>query len=120
LHSEMPTDTRATWTGWLRQQQPPGGRAKRARALWLWADGDACAATARQVALRERQVRQWARRFARQGLDGLLDNTRPGRRPVFSPRSGAGGRANGVGASRGRWAVPGALGEGRTGPTVGA
>ncbi len=39
--------TRATLTGWLRQQQTPVGVAKRAQAIVLLADGQTCAATAR-------------------------------------------------------------------------
>ena len=48
IHIEMDDHTRATWTGWLRKQQTPVGLAKRARAMWLLADGYAFAATARQ------------------------------------------------------------------------
>jgi transposase len=85
IHIEMKDHTRATWTGWLRKQKTPVGLAKRARAMLRLADGDSCAATARQVELRERPVRKWARRFATQGIDGLSDKKRPGRQPVFSP-----------------------------------
>ena len=82
---EMNDPTRATLTGWLRKQKTPVGLAKRARAMLLLADGSSCAATARQVELRERHVRKWALRFAMQGIDGLSDKKRPGRQPVFSP-----------------------------------
>jgi Winged helix-turn helix len=88
IHIEMHDDTRATLTGLLRKQKTPVGLAKRARAMLLLADGYSFAATARQVELRERHVRKWALRFAMQGIDGLLDKKRPGRRPVFSPSSG--------------------------------
>jgi hypothetical protein len=88
IHIEMPDDTRATLRGWLRKQKTPVGLAKRARAMLLLADGYSFAATARQVELRERQVRKWARRFVAQGIEGLYDKKRPGRRPVFSPCSG--------------------------------
>ena len=88
IHIEMPDATRATLTGWLRKQKPPVGLAKRARAMLLLADGYSFAATARQVALRERHVRKWALRFVAHGLDGLCDKKRPGRRPVFSPGGG--------------------------------
>jgi hypothetical protein len=49
IHMGMDDHTRATLTGWLRTQQTPVGLAKRARAMLLLADGDSCAATARQV-----------------------------------------------------------------------
>jgi hypothetical protein len=73
---------------WLRAQKTPGGLAKRAWAMLLLADGQSYAATGRQVGLRERHVRKWAKRFLRDGPAGLADKQRPGRRPVFSPRSG--------------------------------
>jgi transposase len=85
IHIEMPDDTRATLTGWLRKQKTPVGLAKRARAMLLLADGASFAATARQVELRERHVRKWALRFVAHGLDGLCDKKRLGRRPVFPP-----------------------------------
>lgn len=80
--------TRATLTGWLRKQKTPVGLAKRAQAMLLLADGQTFAATARQVGLRARHVRKWALRFVAQGIEGLSDKKRPGRRPVFSPGGG--------------------------------
>lgn len=74
-------------SSWLRAQKTPVGPAKRAWAMLLLADGASYAATARQVGLAERHVRKWAKRFLRDGPRGLCDRKRPGRRPVFSPRS---------------------------------
>jgi hypothetical protein len=88
IHIEMDDHTRATLTGWLRRQKTPVGLAKRARAMLLLADGHTFAATARQVELRERQVRQWALRLVALGIEGLYDQKRPGRPPVFSPGGG--------------------------------
>jgi hypothetical protein len=76
---------RSVLTGWLRKQKTPVALARRARAMLLLADGSTFAATARQVALRERHVRKWAMRFLAQGIEGLYDRKRPGRKPVFSP-----------------------------------
>jgi hypothetical protein len=73
---------------WLRAQKTPVGLAKRAWAMLLLADGQSYAATSRPVGLRERHVRKWAKRFLRDGPAGLADKKRPGRVPVFSPRSG--------------------------------
>jgi len=73
---------------WLRAQKTPVGLAKRAWAMLLLADRQSYAATARQVGLAERHVRKWAKRFLRDGPRGLADKKRPGRQPVFSPRSG--------------------------------
>jgi hypothetical protein len=72
----------------LRAQKTPVGLAKRSWAMLLLADGQSYAATARQVGLAERHVRKWAKRFLRDGPSGLADKKRPGRQPVFSPRSG--------------------------------
>ncbi|HEY7495054.1 MAG TPA: helix-turn-helix domain-containing protein [Candidatus Tectomicrobia bacterium] len=88
LRIAIDAPTRATLQGWLRKQKLPVGLAKRARAIFLWADGQTFAATARHVELRERHVRKWALRFVASGIDGLYDKKRPGRRPVFSPGGG--------------------------------
>jgi hypothetical protein len=80
--------TRTTVTGWLRKQKTPVGLAKRAQAMLRLAEGQTYAATARHVGLRERHGRKWALRFVAQGLEGLSDQKRPGRRPVFSPCGG--------------------------------
>jgi hypothetical protein len=92
LKVEIDDATRATLEGWLRRQTLAVGLARRARALLLLADGQPYTHTAAQVGLAERHVRKWAKRFVAQGLDGLQDRPRPGRRPVFPPgRSAARG-----------------------------
>jgi len=84
----MDDETREELLSWLRAQKTPMGLAKRAWAMLLLADGQSYTATARQVGLAERHVRKWANRFVRHGIEGLRDKKRPGRKPVFSPRSG--------------------------------
>ena len=84
---------------WLRATTTPVGLAKRAWAILLLADGQSYAATARQVAMRERHVRKWAKRFLRHGPAGLHDAPRSGRPPVFSPRRGHPSREDGVRAA---------------------
>jgi len=84
----MNADQRAQLSTWLRALKTPVGLAKRARAMLLLAAGASFAATARQVGLRPRHLRKWAHRFLRDGPAGLHDKKRPGRKPVFSPRSG--------------------------------
>ena len=79
--------TRAELLAWLRAQKTPVGLAKRAWAMILVAEGNGFAGAGRQVGMAERHVRKWAVRFVRDGLRGLLDGKRPGRPPVFSPRS---------------------------------
>ena len=85
IHIAVDDQTRATLAGWLRRQKTPVALAKRAQAMLLLADGQTFAATARRVGLRERHVRKWALRYVAQGIEGLADKKRPGRKPVFSP-----------------------------------
>ena len=73
---------------WLRATKTPAGLARRAQAMLLLADGQSYAATSRQIGMRERHVRKWAKRFLRGGPAGLRDAPRSGRPPVFSPRRG--------------------------------
>jgi hypothetical protein len=84
----MDDATRGQLSAWLRATKTPRGLARRAQAMLWLADGDSYAATARQVGLRERHVRKWAKRFLRDGPAGLYDAPRCGRPPVFSPRGG--------------------------------
>jgi hypothetical protein len=79
--------TRTELLAWLRAQKTPVGLAKRAWAMLLVADGLGFAGAGRQVGMAQRHVRKWAVRFARDGTRGLFDGQRPGRPPVFSPRS---------------------------------
>lgn len=88
IHIAVDEHTRATLAGWLRRQKTPVALAKRAHAILLLADGQTFAATARRVGLRERHVRKWALRYVTQGIEGLADKKRPGRKPVFSPGGG--------------------------------
>jgi Winged helix-turn helix len=88
IHIAVDDQRRATLAGWLRRQKTPVALAKRAQAILLLAEGQTCAATARRVGLRERQVRKWALRYVTQGVEGLADKHRPGRKPVFPPGGG--------------------------------
>lgn len=87
---------RTELTGWLRAQKTPVGLAKRAWAIMLVAQGQGFAGAGRQVGMAERHVRKWALRFAREGTRGLFDGKRPGRPPVFSPRSRASSGEDGL------------------------
>ena len=95
----MDEATRGRLLSWIRATKTPVGRAKRAWAMLLLADGGSYAATARQVGLRERHVRKWAKRFLRDGPDGLFDGKRSGRPPVFSPLGGDSPGQDGVRAA---------------------
>lgn len=92
LRIAIDAPTRATLEGWLRRQKTPVGLSRRARAMLLLAQGQPYTHTAAPVGLAERHVRKWAKRFVEQGVAGLADRPRPGRRPVFPP---SGRRARG-------------------------
>jgi hypothetical protein len=96
----MDEGVREKLLSWLRATKTPQGRAKRARAMLLLADGHSYADTARQVGLRERNVRKWAQRFRREGPAGLDDAPRSGRPPVFSPLGGDASGQNGLRIAR--------------------
>lgn len=85
LKVQLEDETRELLVGMLRKQKIELGLAKRAWAMLLLADGKAFSHVAEQVGLAERHVRKWAKRFVKDGIDGLKDKPRPGRRPVFSP-----------------------------------
>ena len=87
LTVRMDDATREELLSRLRAQRTPVGLARRAWAMLLLAGGQSYAATSRQVGLAERHVRKWAKRFLRDGIEGLRDGKRTGRPPVFSPRS---------------------------------
>lgn len=88
LTIELSAGERATLAGWLRATSTPLGKARRARAILLLADGVTYVRAAELTGLGERHVRKWARRFAERRLAGLADLPRSGRPPVFPPRRG--------------------------------
>jgi hypothetical protein len=65
------------------------GMVRRARVILLIDQGHSFAEAARLCGLTVRNTRKWVVRYLRQGLAGLKDMPRPGRKPVFSPRGGA-------------------------------
>src|SRR5262245_2811957 len=73
----------------LRCTTTPLGLARRCRAVLAVADGLTLVRAARQVGLTEKHVRNWVQRFLAQRLEGLKDRPGRGRKPAFSPRSGA-------------------------------
>ncbi|MGZ9275463.1 MAG: IS630 family transposase [Nitrospira sp.] len=68
-----------------RKTTEAAGVVRRARAVILVAQGEGYASTARKVGLGERHVHKWAKRVVEQGLPGVQDKPRPGRKPVFDP-----------------------------------
>lgn len=55
--------------------------------MLLLADGERFNRTADRVGMGERHLRKWAKRFVEKGVEGLQDQPRPGRAPVFFPSS---------------------------------
>jgi hypothetical protein len=85
LKIELNEETRNILLGILRRQKVEMGLAKRVWAMLLLASGETYTGAAKQVGLAERHVRKWAKRFVKDGVEGLYDKARSGRPPVFSP-----------------------------------
>jgi hypothetical protein len=94
-----PSD-RAEIERWQRSTTGPAGLARRGRILLLLDQGKTLKETAELCGLSVRHVRKWAQRFRDDGLAGLHDKPRPGRKPVFSPRGGDPSRQDGLRATR--------------------
>jgi hypothetical protein len=74
---------------WVRSTTMPVGLVKRAHAVLLVAQGMPLKHTAAKVGLTERHVRAWVKRFISERIPGLSDRPGRGRKPSFSPGSGA-------------------------------
>ncbi len=85
LKIELIPANRAILLSWLRSQKTPVGRAKRARAVLLLAEGKTFSHTSQQVGLGERHLPKWVKRFITQGISGLYNSSPTGSSPVFSP-----------------------------------
>ena len=58
---------------------------KRARIVLLAAEGRSTRSIAKEVGVQPRIVSRWRHRYADQGLDGLKDKPRPGKKPLYTP-----------------------------------
>lgn len=84
--SLCPAD-RSTLEGWLRSTTLSAGLVRRARiVLAIAAGGLSVTAVSQAIPISRRLVYKWAERFLADGIDGLRDKPRPGRKPTFSPR----------------------------------
>lgn len=63
---------------WVRRPTSAQALALRARIILRLADGHSSAAVARQMRVHIQTVSKWRERFGSQGVDGLLDEPRPG------------------------------------------
>jgi transposase len=77
----------------VRAATTPQRDVLRARIVLAADGGDANAQIARDLGVHVDTVRKWRRRYCTDGLDGLRDRPRPGRKPVFTPIEVAGLKA---------------------------
>ncbi len=78
---------RAELQSWRRASTLPAGQVRRARLILLLDQDQSVAAAAHTAGLAPKNARKWIHRFLAHGLQGLTDQQRPGRPPVFSPRN---------------------------------
>jgi len=72
---------RRTLLTWQRSTTISAGLARRARLLFLLADGMTITAAAAAVGLSRRHTYKWIQRFMQEGLEGLADKPGRGQRP---------------------------------------
>ncbi|HEX9506536.1 MAG TPA: helix-turn-helix domain-containing protein, partial [Acidimicrobiia bacterium] len=68
---------------WVRSRTIDHRYAQRARIVLLAAAGRSTRSIAEEVGVQPRIVSNWRRRFAEQGLDGLKDRPRAGKKPIY-------------------------------------
>src|SRR5438045_6347181 len=71
-------DQRATLESWTRRRKTAQALALRAKIILACAEGKPNGLVARQTRVRPQTVGKWRSRFLNRGLDGLLDEPRPG------------------------------------------
>ena len=72
---------RHTLLAWQRATTMPAGLARRARIIFLLADGRTITDIAAAVGVSRRFVYKWVHRFGQDGLDGLHERSRGPHRP---------------------------------------
>jgi transposase len=81
---ELTDGERETLQRWARRRRSAAGLAQRSRIVLACAEGLTNVAVAARVGVSVPTVRRWRGRFAKQRLDGLLDEPRPGRPRTIS------------------------------------
>ena len=71
-----------------RTLSTPQRDARRARIVLLAAAGDSSRSIAATVGVRPNVASLWRNRFADQGLEGLKDKPRPGKKPIYGAKTG--------------------------------
>jgi hypothetical protein len=85
---EFSPEERETLQRWQRSTTMAAGLVRRGRMILLLADRHSQSQVAQMVGVQRAVVRQWARRFLAQRLEGLADAPGRGAKGVFSPGSG--------------------------------
>jgi transposase len=75
---ELSEEQRTVLQGWTRRRQTAQSLSLRARIVLRAADGQTVAAIAAETQASAQTVRKWWHRFTEQGMEGLLDEPRPG------------------------------------------
>lgn len=76
---ELTETEREALQRWTRRRRSAAGLAQRSRIVLACAEGKTNTAVAERVGVSVPTVRRWRGRFAERGLDGLVDEPRPGR-----------------------------------------
>jgi transposase len=76
---ELSDEDRAVLEGWTRRRTSAHGLAQRSRIVLDAADGRTNTEIAQRLGVSRPTVTRWRRRFAERGVDGLVDEPRPGR-----------------------------------------
>ncbi len=93
---DLPAEGRAALVQLTRRPTVAAGLAQRARIVLLAAEGLPVRHIVRRVGVDRNAVRRWLDRFRAEGVDGLADRPRPGRRRALSPCGRIARRAAGV------------------------
>jgi len=75
---QLPDSDREVLERWMRRQKSANALATRARIVLASARGESNTDIATRLGLHKATVGKWRRRYMAQGLDGLLDEARPG------------------------------------------
>ena len=86
LVSSLTPEEKSDLDALLRRTTAQAGLARRARIVLLLAETRNISTTARLVQDQRNVVRLWGRRYQQKRLQGLFDEPRSGRPPVFPPR----------------------------------
>jgi hypothetical protein len=100
---------------WHRSTTLAAGLARRGSIILLLAAGHSHSGVAQVVGVQRPVVRQWAKRFLAQRLEGLADAPGRGAKGVFPPRGGPPRGTTGLRATRDLGSQPLAMGWPRTG-----